>query len=256
MISPTEPIYAQTDPDVRLMLEVRGGSVTAFEQLVRRHEGRVLMVLQLLTGNGHLAEDLSQEVFLRVFRSRHGYSPTAKFTTWLFVIVNNVVSNAKRDRARKPVITMPDRGGNSPLDQLVHRDAGETPAGRLERDELRDAVRLAVQQLCARQRQAVMLQKFQCMRYDQIAETMNTSPKAVKSLLARARTRLRQELRPYVSESQATSCSNYRPTRRVRLPAAPTTTRLGESGYQLNTKKEYFQPQNLQNLAVSAGFRV
>ena len=89
------------DPDVRLMLEVRDGSAAAFEELVLRYQGRLVRVLEHLVGGRDLAEDLAQEVFLRVFRARRQYVPGAKFATWLFTIANNVASNALRDRSRR-----------------------------------------------------------------------------------------------------------------------------------------------------------
>lgn len=180
------------------MLQTRDGSVRAFEELVRRHERRVLLALRLMTGNRHQAEDLSQEVFLRVFRARHTYTPSAKFVTWLSVIVNNVASNAKRSRSRRPEITLSENGNGNPLERFSDDHHEPLPTERLETDELRSAVRVAMRHLCERQRRAVTLQKFECMKYDQIAATMNTSPQAVKSLLARARVRLREYLEPYV----------------------------------------------------------
>jgi RNA polymerase sigma-70 factor (ECF subfamily) len=81
--------YALRDPDVRLMLEVRDDSASAFEELVLRYQGRLLAVLEHLVGNRDQAEDLTQEVFLRVYRSRKSYVAGAKFSTWLFTIANN-----------------------------------------------------------------------------------------------------------------------------------------------------------------------
>ncbi len=88
------------------MLEVRDGSATAFEELVVRYQARLVRVLEHLVGRRELAEDLAQEVFLRVYRSRQQYAPGAKFATWLFTIANNVASNALRDRSRRPEVTL------------------------------------------------------------------------------------------------------------------------------------------------------
>ena len=114
------------------------------------------------------------------------------------MIVRNVVANATRNQARRSETILPDGDRASPLAQLVHGGLDESPAWNLERDELRRIVRLAVDQLCDRQRQAVRLQRYEHMKYEQIAARLDTSPKAVKSLLSRARERLRDELTPYV----------------------------------------------------------
>ena len=203
MISPAVTSYEQIDQDVRLMMAVRDDNREAFEQLVGKHERWVRIFLQSRTGNRHQAEDLTQEVFLRVFRSRYAYKPTAKFATWLTVIVRNVATNANRDQARRLETYLPDDDDQTdPLGKLTHGNFAESPAAQLERAELRKVVRSAVGQLCDRQRRAVVLQRFQHMKYDQIASSMSTSPKAVKSLLARARERLRDELTPYVGDAQ------------------------------------------------------
>jgi RNA polymerase sigma-70 factor, ECF subfamily len=189
------------DPDVRLMLEVRDGSAAAFDELVVRYQGRLLRVLEHLVGRRELAEDLAQEVFLRVYRSRQQYMPGAKFATWLFTIANNVASNALRDRSRRPEITLAgsESGplGARPIDRLVEAGSSEMPARQIDRAEIRDVVRQALESLSERQRMSVLLNKFEGMSYVDIANAMELSPQAVKSLLSRARENLRQLLEPY-----------------------------------------------------------
>ena len=189
------------DPDVRLMLEVRDGSATAFEELVVRYQGRLVRVLEHLVGRRELAEDLAQEVFLRVYRSRQQYVPGAKFATWLFTIANNVAANALRDRSRRPEMTLAgsESGplGPRPLDRLAQASSSAMPARQIDKAELRDIVRMALDSLSERQRLAVLLNKFEGMSYADIARTMELSPQAVKSLLSRARENLRQMLEPY-----------------------------------------------------------
>ena len=97
------------DPDVRLMLEVRDGNAAAFEELVSRYQGRLLTVLRHLVGGREQAEDLTQEVFLRVYRARQSYQPGAKFSTWLFTIANHVAANALRSRSRCHEVTIQPR---------------------------------------------------------------------------------------------------------------------------------------------------
>ncbi len=190
------------DPDVRLMLEVREGSATAYEELVVRYQARLLRVLEHLVGRRELAEDLAQEVFLRVYRSRQQYEPGAKFATWLFTIANNVASNALRDRSRRPEVTLAgsESGplGPRPMDRLAQETSSAMPTRQIDKAELRDMVRMALESLSERQRMAVLLNKFEGMSYADIAHAMELSPQAIKSLLSRARENLRQMLEPYL----------------------------------------------------------
>lgn len=193
---------ALRDPDVRLMLQVRQGDAASFEELMLRYQGRLLTVLHHLVGNRDLAEDLVQEVFLRVYRARGRYQPGAKFSTWLYTIANNVASNALRTRGRRREVTLPSRLSGSwaarPLERLVQASSGQMPARQLDKAETRDIVRLALESLNPRQRMAVLLSKFEEMSYQDIAETMEMTPQAVKSLLSRARGNLREVLEPYL----------------------------------------------------------
>ncbi|MGD9644257.1 MAG: RNA polymerase sigma factor [Pirellulales bacterium] len=194
--------YAARDPDVRLMLEVRDGSATAFEELMLRYQNRVMTVLEHLLGMHAQAEDLTQEVFLRVFRARKSYSPDAKFCTWLFTIVNNVAFNARRGRSRRrevqPQSSLSGSTAVRGLDQMALAASGLMPTRQLDKAEMQDIVRLALDELNERQRLAVLLNKFEGLGYADIATVMDLSPQAVKSLLSRARESLRQILEPYL----------------------------------------------------------
>jgi RNA polymerase sigma-70 factor (ECF subfamily) len=191
------------DPDVRLMLEVREDSATAFEELVLRYQSRLLRVLEHLVGRRELAEDLTQEVFLRVYRARKQYVAAAKFATWLFNIANHAAANALRDRARRHEVNLAGRDsgplGAMPLDRMAQADSGMMPTRQLDKSETREVVRSALESLSERQRLAVLLNKFEGMSYADIAQTMELSTQAVKSLLSRARENLRQSLEPYFS---------------------------------------------------------
>jgi RNA polymerase sigma-70 factor (ECF subfamily) len=195
---------ALRDPDVQLMLRVGQGDAGAFEELMRRNQGRLLTVLQHLVGNRETAEDLVQEVFLRVYRARARYRPGAKFSTWLFTIANNVASNALRARGRRREVNLPSWLSGSwaarPLERLVQASSGQMPARQLDKAETRDIVRVALESLNPRQRMAVLLSKFEEMSYQDIAEAMQLSPEAVKSLLSRARGNLREVLQPYLQQ--------------------------------------------------------
>ena len=193
--------YVLSDPDVRLMLQVRDDDAAAFEELVLRYQQRLVVVLDHLVGNRDLAEDLSQEVFMRVYSARERYVAGAKFSTWLFTIANNMASNALRSRSRRHEVTLQPRDsgpmGARPLETMVQAGSGQMPARQLDKAETRDIVRMAIAALNERQRMAVLLSKFEGMSYADIATTMELTPQAVKSLLSRARGHLREVLEPY-----------------------------------------------------------
>lgn len=198
----TSAQMALRDPDIRLMLQVREDHAGAFEQLVARYQHRLVSVMNHLIGNAEEAEDLAQEVFLRVYKARKKYRPRSKFSTWLFTIANNLALNQIRSRQRKPIVplrTARDSGplGARPAEQLVH-DPGTGPVQRIQKDELAQRIRDALDSLNERQRMAVVLNKFEDMGYAEIAEVMELSTKAVKSLLSRARMNLRAALEDYI----------------------------------------------------------
>lgn len=199
--------YQAVDPDVRLMLRVRDDDAQAFEELVARYQARLLGVLEHLAGEADLAQDLAQEVFLRVYRARKTYSPDAKFCTWLFRIANNVASNSRRGKSRRREVqpALPDIGQSGPqavepMALLAVAKSGSMPVRKLEKRELANIVRAAVESLTERQRMAVLLSKFQEMSYLDIADAMEMSVPAIKSLLSRARSNLKSLLEPYLKQ--------------------------------------------------------
>ena len=200
-IGQTSSVMALRDPDIRLMLRVRDDDDAAFAELVERFQNRLVAVMHHLVGSMHEAEDLAQEVFLRVYRIRKKYRPKAKFSTWLFTIANNLALNALRDRKRRPALPLEMRESSShdarPADNAV-QDLGETPSAGIRHKELAEVIRFALDGLNERQRVAIVLNKFEDMNYAEIAEVMGLTTKAVKSLLSRARTSLREALRGYI----------------------------------------------------------
>ena len=188
------------------MLQVREDDATAFEELMLRYQGRVLSVLRLMVGNRDLAEDLTQDVFLRVFRARKTYSPGSKFTTWLFTIANNVALNALRRQKRKPEYQFTSFGESSTglptIEYSVPENSAMMPTRQLDHQELRENVRMAVDTLSENQRMAVLLNKFEGMNYADIAQVMKLTPQAVKSLLCRARMNLKVVLEPYLERGK------------------------------------------------------
>jgi RNA polymerase sigma-70 factor (ECF subfamily) len=172
-----------------------------------RYQNRVVTILEHLVGRRGAAEDLAQDVFLRVYRARKSYTPGARFSTWLFTIANNVASNALRTMSRRREINVESSDASSSgarvLDQLAQAASGLMPARQLDRLEVCDVVRLAIGHLSQRQRMAVLLSKFEHMSYADIATTMELTPQAIKSLLSRARENLREVLAPYFEHGES-----------------------------------------------------
>ncbi len=201
-LSDTDENPVLRDPDVRLMLRVKEGDEAAFTELVTSYQDRLVGLLYHLVSNQESAEDLAQEVFLKVYRARQGYEPTAKFATWLFRIASNLASNRRRDKGRKREVSLRtnDSGplGPRPAEQILAEKSALMPARQLDKTELREVVRAALDGLNERQRLAVLLHKFEEMSYIDIGTTLEMSPAAVKSLLSRARDNLREKLEPYI----------------------------------------------------------
>ena len=198
--------FTAQDPDVRLMLQVRDDNADAFAELVLRYQTRLVSLLGRLVGRIDMAEDLAQDVFLRVYRSRKGYVPGSKFSTWLYTIAHNVASNALRSLARRREVKL---AGDSRESGELHGDpmalaavaaSGQMPTRLADSRELSELVKQAVAELSDRQREAVLLNKFEHLSYEEIAQVMNLTPSAVKSLLSRARAKLRDVLEPYLQQ--------------------------------------------------------
>ncbi|MEW6746305.1 MAG: sigma-70 family RNA polymerase sigma factor [Planctomycetota bacterium] len=192
---------AHLDDGTRLMIALRGGDDAAFGELVDRYQGRVLGVLQRSVGRRDLAEDLCQEVFLRVYRARSTYEPRARFATWLFRIVHNLAINHAEHARRRETVSADSQGdeGGGQVKEIID-SAAPSPPEVLERDELRAKVREAVMALSPHQRMATIYSKYHGMSYEEVAEIMEMRVEAVKSLLFRARERIRERLLPYLSE--------------------------------------------------------
>ena len=184
------------DPDVRLMLRVRDGDQDAFRELADRYGARIFGFFRGRLGDRQEAEDLTQDVLLRLYRSRQRYEPRARFSTWIFHITQNVARNALRSRRRRPWIPL---DGAAMGEQGLLPDRSEAPSRPLERHELAGAVRAAVAGLAGRQRAAVELHQFHDRTYAEVAAELDMTPKAAKSLLYRARNQLRETLTPLVT---------------------------------------------------------
>ena len=176
------------DPDVRLMVQARNDVAGAFESLVERYQNRLVGIFFHMVGNREEAEDLCQEVFLRIYRARKGYRPRAKFSTWLFTIANNLALNHLRRKGRNASLSLGGVSGSQPISPVAkHLEGREgTPSAQVRKTELSDVVQDALGTLGEDQKMAVLLNKFEDMSYAEIADIMGRSPAAIKSLLARA----------------------------------------------------------------------
>lgn len=189
------------DPEVRLMLRVRDGDADAFAELVRAYSRRVVGYFYRQLGDRSEAEDLAQEVFLRLYRSRGRYEPRARFGTWVFHITQNVARNAVRYRRRHPFVRLTPAGEGG--GDVYLSDPGDSPSRPLERAEVAEVVRSAVAGLAGRQRAAVELHQFRDHTYAEVAAELDLTPKAAKSLLYRARNQLREGLRGFVHDESS-----------------------------------------------------
>ncbi len=188
------------DPDIRLMLQVRDDDEAAFRDLLDRYRIRIFGHFFRLFNNRQDAEDLTQDVFLRLYRSRKRYQPRARFATWLFHITQNVARNAFRSRRRRPCVRLEALAATyeGPLMESLLFDRGEEPSRPMERAEVADRVRAAVSTLAGRQRTAVVLHQLEDRTYNEVAAEMEMSPEAAKSLLYRARNQLRESLSSFM----------------------------------------------------------
>jgi len=204
-VDPSAEADALNELSLRLMRCVREGDEQAFRELVELHQHAVIGTCARMLGCVNEAQDLAQHVFLRVWKAAPRYEPTARFTTWLFTIVRNLVFNETRRRSRRPTVSLdaPFPGGNDSGAGTAREvaDARAKPADAAAlQHELEDAIDRAIAALPEQQRLAVALRKYQDLPYEEIAAVLNTSVPSVKSLLFRARTQLRQSLRAYLDE--------------------------------------------------------
>ncbi len=183
--------------DIALMLRVKTGDLEAFEILVERHQHSVVGTAAKMLGGEADAEDVAQHVFVRVWKSAPRYEPSAKFTTWLMTITRNLVFNEMRRRQRAKFIPIDAEPEDGPPLQFEDTEARQ-PNQELLNTELKDAIEKAIASLPENQRIAIVLRRFENMPYEDIAKVLKTSVPAVKSILFRARTELKEALKRYL----------------------------------------------------------
>jgi len=183
--------------DVRLMQLVSGGDTRAFEELIERHQSLVAGTVARMLGSNSDVEDIAQQVFIRVWKSARRYVPRAKFTTWLLKITRNLVFNELRRSKRHALVPLQSEPG---AEEFPLKDEKNLPpdASLLE-VELQQAIEDAIMQLPESQRIALILRRYEQLSYEQIAEILDLSVPAVKSILFRARTELRSRLSRYLA---------------------------------------------------------
>jgi RNA polymerase sigma-70 factor (ECF subfamily) len=183
--------------DVRLMRLVSEGDTDAFEDLIERHQALVAGTVARMLGSNSDVEDIAQQVFIRVWKSARRYVPRAKFTTWLLKITRNLVFNELRRSKRRAHVPLQSEPGAEELP--LKDDANPAPDASLLETELQQAIEDAIAQLPESQRMALVLRRYEQLSYEQIAEVLDLSVPAVKSVLFRARTELRSRLSKYLA---------------------------------------------------------
>ena len=188
------------DADAEIMLRARAGDQSAFEFLVQKYRRPIVSFMYRMARNAAAAEDLAQEVFLRVYRSRESYEASAKFTTWLYRIATNLAVNHARDtRHERPEVQVSlDEPDDDTGTTLEVPDAALNAEQVMVRQERMLAIRRKVEALPEQQRLAVVMHKYQQMDYKQIAEVLKKSESATKSLLFRAYETLREQLKEFI----------------------------------------------------------
>lgn len=188
------------DPDAALMLRVKQGDTEAFTALVEKYKQPVMNLAYRTLRDATEAEDLAQNVFVQAWKSASRYEPTAKFSTWIFTIARNLCLNEIRRRTRHPAESLDqtrDDNPELPLFQVEDRRLASTP-DQLLRGELESKVDQAIAALPENQRMALALCHEDELSYEQIAEVLDCSLSATKSLIHRARETLKQKLKPYL----------------------------------------------------------
>jgi RNA polymerase sigma-70 factor, ECF subfamily len=183
--------------DVALMLRVRDGDLEAFETLITRHQHSVVGTAAKMLGGAADAEDIGQQVFVRVWKHAARYQPSAKFTTWLMTITRNLVFNELRRRRRSHQVSMDAEEGDTIKHQFVDEQA-TPPSEEMLDSELQEAIDAAIASLPETQRLAIVLRRYEGMPYEEIAEVLKASVPAVKSILFRARAELKARLKKYL----------------------------------------------------------
>ncbi|HTV43232.1 MAG TPA: sigma-70 family RNA polymerase sigma factor [Candidatus Sulfotelmatobacter sp.] len=190
----------QSDPDAALMLRVKRGDRAAFAELVDKYKQPVMNFIFRRLRDETEAEDLAQNVFLQVYKSRARYKQTAKFSTWIFTIAHNLALNELRRRSRHPAESLEEthtEHEEQPPRQIEDKSQTAAPDNVLH-GELAQKIEEALDELPENQRSAVLLCRQEDLSYEQIAKILRCSLSATKSLIHRGRETLKEKLKPYL----------------------------------------------------------
>jgi RNA polymerase sigma-70 factor (ECF subfamily) len=193
------------DPDVELMLRVKAGDRSAFDMLIGKYQRPLLNLIGRYLGAYDDAEDLAQEVFVRVHRAAPRYQPTAKFSTWLYTIARRLCANHARGRALRRWFSlshdMADREDDPPDEGLDVADPADDPSVAAEKRQLRRVVAQALTELPDTLRFAVILRRYEELSYEEIAAILGCSVTAAKLRVHRAKAVLAKRLAPYAKDA-------------------------------------------------------
>jgi RNA polymerase sigma-70 factor (ECF subfamily) len=193
------PARSESDAeDVRLMQLVGRGDTAALEELIERHQSLVAGTVARMLGSNSDVEDIAQQVFIRVWKSAGRYVARARFTTWLLKITRNLVFNELRRSKRHAQVPIQTEPGAE--ERPLEDETAQAPDASLLETELQQAIESAITQLPESQRMALILRRYEEMSYEEIGEILDLSVPAVKSVLFRARTELRERLRVYLEK--------------------------------------------------------
>ncbi|HEX5176212.1 MAG TPA: sigma-70 family RNA polymerase sigma factor [Chthoniobacteraceae bacterium] len=196
---PAEAAARAAEQDLAWMSRIKGGDTEALRELIEAHQHRVIGTVAKMLGGETDAEDIAQQVFVRIWRSAPRYEPTAKFTTWLFKITRNLVFNELRRRRRHAAFSLDrtiDDDDERPMHTADH--TSKAPDSLLLDEEMQAAIQAAIDELPEVQRMAIVLRRYDDISYEEIGEILDLSVPAVKSVIFRARTELRQKLQRYL----------------------------------------------------------
>lgn len=189
------------DEGAVLMLKFKEGDTAAFEFLIEKYHHPIINFIYRLIGDKAEAEDLAQEVFLRVYRSAKGYIPKAKFSTWVYKIAKNLALNELRRKKLHRLFSLEGmlstEDGEIPLQQIDNNHTDSR--AELVKQDLINAVKKAIDCLPVNQKLAVILRRYDGLLYSEIAKVIGCSESAVKSLLNRAKENLKEQLKLYVT---------------------------------------------------------
>jgi RNA polymerase sigma-70 factor (ECF subfamily) len=204
MLSPEESAQTQdtedSQQDFKLMERIKDGDEEAFRELVELHHCRVIAICVRMLGDHTEAEDLAQQVFIRVWKSAARWEPTAKFTTWLYTITKNLVFNETRRRSRHPTRSLHSSNFEDSEPPQYADESIKAPDTSLLDQEMHEAIERAIQDLPETSRMAIVLRRYQDVSYEEMASILDLTVPAVKSVLFRARTELRESLKAYLNE--------------------------------------------------------